>query len=127
MRLDALTITLVLSLASSMVHAQQAPDPLFGSDPYAKAVLDCHSDYATRYATAMTGTRATPTEIATAAYAHSIKEMSRFSAETARSAAKKDSTGLLDVERYVADQNSVMRDYAFAYTLDVYLKKTTNF
>ena len=127
MQLKAPVATFVLSLSSLAAHAQQAPDPLFGDDPYAKAVLDCHADCATRYATAMTGTRVTPTEIATAAYAHCIREMGRFSTETAKSAKKSDSTGLLDVDRYVADQNAKIRDYAFAYTLDTYLKKTTNF
>ncbi len=127
MRLINLAAVTALLVTPLSAIADSAPDPLFGTDPHAKAVLDCHSSYATRYAKAITGTRATPTEIATAAYAHCIAEMSRFSEASAKSAQENDSTGLLNVDEYVADQTSKLRDYAFAYTLDSYLKQTTNF
>src|SRR5690606_34184679 len=117
MRLSSLVIAAALVASAGAAHAQQAPDPLFGDDPNANAVLDCHAAYAIRYARAIIGTRATPTEIATAAYAHCIAEIAQFSAATAKSAKENDSTGLLDVARHVEDQNARMRDYAFAYTL----------
>lgn len=120
-------IATALVASAGAAHAQQTPDPLFGADPHAKAVLDCHADYAVSYERAITGPKATPTEIATAAYAHCIAETVEFSAATARSANENDQTGLLDVARYVEDQNGKLRDYAFAYTLDTYLKRTTNF
>ena len=127
MRLINLAAVTALLVTPLSAIADSAPDPLFGTDPHAKAVLDCHSSYATRYAKAITGTRATPTEIATAAYAHCIAEMSLFSEASTKSAQENDSTGLLNVDEYVADQTSKLRDYAFAYTLDSYLKQTTNF
>lgn len=127
MRLSSLVIVAAFAASAGTAHAQQAPDPLFGDDLHAKAVLDCHADYATRYARAMTGSRATPTEMATAAYAHCIAEMVQFSAAAVESAKEKNSTGLLDVAQYVEEQSAKMKEYAFAHALDTYLKSTTLF
>lgn len=111
MRLNALVVAFALAAAAPVTQAETSPDPLFGNDPHAKAVLDCHADYASRFAKAVVKTQATPTEVATAA-----------------SATSSDNPGVfLAREEYQADQVAKMREYAFAHALDVYLKNTTTF
>ena len=127
MRLSSLVIAAAFVSFAGAAHAQQAPDPLFGDDPHAKAVLDCHADYATRYARVMTGPKATPTEMATAAYAHCIAEMVQFSAAAVESAKENNPTGLLDVAQYVEEQSEKIKEYAFARALDTYIKSTPLF
>ena len=128
MRLKALAVAFALVSASSSAHAQSAPDPLFGDSPHAKAVLDCQSNYALRFAKAMVRTQATPTEIATAAYAHCIGEFNDFAKSLVQEAkSSNNSTIFLDPQKYQAEQIAKMRDYSFARTLDTYLSSTTNF
>lgn len=128
MRLGSLVISVALVASASAAHAEQAPDPLFGDNAHAKAVLDCHADYASRFSKAITSVNATPTEIATAAYAHCIGQINAFAqavAETARTS--NDARIMTGPEKYQAEQMARMRDYAFAYALDTYLKSTTAF
>ena len=128
MRLNALVISFALAAAAPVTQAETPPDPLFGNDPHAKAVLDCHADYASRFAKAVVKTQATPTEVATAAYAHCIGEFNDFVQSTAASASSSDNPKIfLAPETYQADQIAKMREYSFAYTLDVYLTNTTTF
>ncbi len=123
MRLDVFVISTALALAPSMTAAEPASDPMFGNDPHAKAVLDCHAGYAHRFAAALTSTRATPTEIATAAYAHCIGQLNDFAQAVAVSAwASKDPGVFLDPRKYQDEQVARMREHSFAYTLDTYLK-----
>ena len=75
----------------------------------------------------MTGSKATPTEMATAAYAHCIAEMVQFSAAAVESAKENNPTGLLDVAQYVEEQSEKMKEYAFAHALDTYIKSTPLF
>ncbi len=69
MRLNTLLLCAFVMLHVPLASAQSKPDPLFGEDPHARAVLDCHADYARRFARALTPVKGTPTEVATAAYA----------------------------------------------------------
>lgn len=72
MRFNVLIVAISIAAVAPLTFAQSAPDPLFGNDPHAKAVLDCHADYARRFSRALIKPHATPTEVATAAYAHCI-------------------------------------------------------
>jgi len=128
MRLNALTAIASLMACVPLAQAEAPSDPLFGDDPHAKAVLDCHADYARRFAKALTPVKGTPTEVATAAYAACIGPFIAF--EKATAIASENSTSAviyLDPARYREEQRAKMRDYAFAYTLDVYLRQTTTF
>lgn len=128
MRLNALVVAFALAAVAPVTQAETSPDPLFGNDPHAKAVLDCHADYASRFAKAVVKTQATPTEVATAAYAHCVAEFSEFVQSTAASATSSDNPGVfLAREEYQADEVAKMREYAFAHALDVYLTNTTTF
>lgn len=122
MRLSALAVVLFAAAAVLPAAAHAAPDPLFGDDPHAKAVLDCHANYARRFATATVKAPVTPTEVATAAYAHCIGQLNAFAQSVAANAQASDKvTAFLDPVKYQAAQVTQMRDYAFAYTLDTYL------
>lgn len=128
MRLNALIVGISLAAVAPLAFAQSAPDPLFGNDPHAKAVLDCHADYARRFSKALMKPQATPTEVATAAYAHCIGQFNDFIQSLAITAKSSNNAKIyLDPERYQADQIAKMRDYSFAYTLDTYLTNTTSF
>lgn len=130
MRLNAFVAAFAFSLvaAAPVSHAQSASDPVFGNDPHAKAVLDCHADYARRFAKALVKTQATPTEVATAAYAHCIGQFNDFTQSLAVAAKSSDNPKVYsDPERYQAGQIARMRDYSFAYTLDTYITSTTAF
>ena len=128
MRLNALTAVVSLMAFVPLAHAEAPADPLFGDDPHAKAVLDCHADYARRFAEALTPVKGTPTEVATAAYAACIVPFIAFEKATAVVSETSTSAGIyLNPARYREEQRAKMRDYAFAYTLDVYLRQTTTF
>ena len=128
MRLNALTAIVSLMACVPTVHAATPADPLFGDDPHAQAVLDCHTDYARRFAKALTPVKGTPTEVATAAYAACIVPFIAFEKATAVVSETSTRSGIyLDPARYREEQRAKMRDYAFAYTLDVYLRQTTTF
>lgn len=128
MQLKAFVSAAILVSLSTLAQAQAASDPLFGDDPHARAVLDCHANYALRYAGAINGVRATPTEVATAAYAHCAAQFSEFSRATMDAAKSSENPkAFMDPEKYLAEQTAKMRDYSFAYTLDTYLKQTTQF
>lgn len=127
MRLNALVVAISLAAVAPLTFAQSEPDPLFGNDPHAKAVLDCHADYARRFSKALIKPQATPTEVATAAYAHCIGQFNGFIQSLAATAKSNGDKIYLDPERYQADQIAKMREYSFAYTLDTYLTNTTSF
>ena len=132
MRLNALILAGIAALVAFSTSAQTnghaAPDPMFGEDPHAKAVLDCHADYAKRFARALTPVKGTPTEVATAAYAHCAAQFRAF-AQAAQTSAEtsKDPGAFMDPDRYRMEQVTALREYAFAYTLDLYLRQTTTF
>lgn len=128
MRLTALATFVSLMALVPLAHAETPPDPMFGDDPHAKAVLDCHADYARRFARALTPVKGTPTEVATAAYAACIGPFMAFEKATAVVSETSTNAGIfLDPARYRQEQRAKMRDYAFAYTMDVYLRQTTTF
>ena len=114
-----------LLTAPTTARAGETADPLFGDDAQARAVLDCHAGYARRFAAALTDVKATPTEIATAAYAHCIGQLNDFArASLAAAEARNDARVMTDPKGYQDEQVAKMRDYAFAYTLDTYLTLT---
>ena len=126
MRLNALVVAISIAVAAPVAHAQFAPDPLFGNDSHAKEVLDCHADYARRFAKALVKTQATPTEVATAAYAHCIGQFNEFVQSVAATAKSSDNPKVfMDPEKYQAERVAELREYSFAYTLDAYLTSTT--
>jgi hypothetical protein len=128
MRLSTFFAIAILSTTTSLAQAQSSPDPLYGNDPHAKAVLDCHADYAKRYAKAITSVKATPTEVATAAYAYCAGQFNAFAEAVAAAAKTSDNPkSFTDPGKYQAEQVAKLRDYSFAYTLDAYLQATTAF
>ncbi|HEY1035721.1 MAG TPA: hypothetical protein VGE09_12140 [Pseudoxanthomonas sp.] len=128
MRLNTLMLCAFVTLQIPSVHAQSKPDPLFGDDPHAKAVLDCHADYARRFARSLTPVKGTPTEVATAAYAGCSGEFEAFSkAMRASAETSKDPKAFMDPGGFQREQVAKLREYAFAYTLDLYLRNTTTF
>lgn len=128
MRLNTLLLCAFVMLHVPLALAQSKPDPLFGDDPHAKAVLDCHADYARRFAKTLTPLKGTPTEVATAAYAGCAAEFEAFSRATRMSAeTSKDPKAFMDPDGFQREQVAKLREYAFAYTLDLYLRNTTTF
>lgn len=120
--------TAVLLAAVAPFSQAASPDPFYGEDAHAQAVLDCHADYARRWSGAMTAQRATATEVATAAQAACAGQMeaflkSRFTAVGTDEQAK----AMMAPGPFVEHHRQRMRDYAFAYTLDAYLKASTPF
>ena len=117
----------VLLVAAPLVHAQSS-DPLYGEDAHAKAVLACHADYAKRYAVAATSLRATATEVATAAQAACAGQMEAFLKSRITDASKESQvTAMMAPGRFVEHHRQRMGDYAFAYTIDAYLKASAPF
>lgn len=128
MRLNALVLAATMAIAAVPAEVHAAPDPLFGDDPHAKAVLDCHADYARRFTNALTPVKGTPTEVATAAYASCAGEFEAFSkAVRAHAETSKDPKAFMDPDGFQREQVAKLREYAFAYTLDLYLRNTTTF
>ena len=128
MTLRNIVLGAVVALAAPCALAAPASDPLYGEDAQALALLQCQADYAQRYAKAVTAQRATATEVATAAHASCAVQFEAF--------VRSRLTGAGDAERaqamfapaaFVEHHSQRMRDYAHAYTLDVYLRSTATF
>ena len=128
MRLKYAVLGVVLSLAAPCAMAAPASDPLYGEDAQALALLQCQADYAQRYAKAVTAQRATATEVATAAHASCAVQFEAFvrSRLTAAGDAER-AQAMFAPAAFVEHHSQRMRDYAHAYTLDVYLRSTATF
>lgn len=122
MRLHAAVVAAVLVSPLAGATAAPAPDPLYGNDAQARAVLDCHASYARRMATALVDTQITATEIATAAHAHCIGALQQYASAATKAAVENgNAAALVEPARYQQEMAARMRDYAFAYALDAYL------
>lgn len=128
MRLNALVTALAVAASAPAAHAQSTPDPLFENDAHAKAALECHADYVRRFAKAPVKPQATPTEVATAAYAYCIGQLNEYIQSVAATAKSSDDPKIfMDPEKYQAGRIAEIREYSFAYALHAYLTSTTEF
>lgn len=118
----------VLLMATPFAVASTAPDPFYGDDVQARAVLDCQADYAQRYAKAATAQRATATEVATAAHAKCAGEFEAFLRSRFTSVGEAEKVrAMMAPGEFVEQSSQRMRDYAHAHTMHVYLISTADF
>lgn len=103
------------SASTSGVAAQAASSP----DPAAQAVLDCHAQYAKRFA--LSSTAASASEIATGAEASCKPEMDAY-IRNAMKISNSNPDTMPFAKTHQAEMVRALKDYAFSYTVDAVIR-----
>lgn len=112
---------------TTMTGAAFAADADVGGDvqdPLTQAVLDCHTQYAKRYAK-MSG-EASATEIATGAQAHCKAAMDAYAKHTLDAARSRSETGPF-AKAHESMALADFKHYVFSYTVDAVIRERALF
>ncbi|MBU6247401.1 MAG: hypothetical protein KGN77_06555 [Xanthomonadaceae bacterium] len=109
------SIAATMSAHASGVAAQGAS----AADPAARAVLDCHAQYAKKFA--LSSTAASASEIATGAEASCKPEMDAY-ARSAMHMSRSNADTMPFAKTHQAEMVRALKDYAFSYTVDAVIR-----
>ena len=111
--------TLIASLIIATANQASASQTPSSSDPVAQAVLNCHAQYAKKFA--LSSTAASASEIATGAEASCKPEMDAY-IRNAMKVADSNPDTMPFAKTHQAEMVRALKDYAFSYTVDAVIR-----
>ncbi|MCP1374172.1 hypothetical protein [Dyella lutea] len=114
-----LVASLIVAAATSASASSVAAQPASSTDPVAQAVLDCHAQYAKKFA--LSSTAASASEIATGSEASCKPEMDAY-IRNAMKISNSNPDTMAFAKTHQAEMVRALKDYAFSYTVDAVIR-----